>query len=266
MVTRPETQIDLMAAALTIARTAYPDLDAAESIAHLDEWAKRLGQRLGDDPSAGDILAGLNRILFAEEGFDGERENYFDPQNSFLNRVIVRRRGIPITLSLVYCEVGRRAGFALSGISLPGHFIAGLFHTSGMLYVDPFNQGEILSEDECYRLVSSRYGETTTMNPDWLRPVGKRMILARMLRNLKAIYRHRNRTMQMLEMIQWILTVDPDSAVELRERGLIYADMGNAAFAVQDLSRYLEVHPDAPDRESIAETIRRMNASGQRLH
>lgn len=262
----PEDRIDLVEAALLVARTAFPDLDPGRYPALLDQWADRLARRVDPSASAGDILGELNRILFDEEGLQGNVDNYFDPQNSFLNRVLDRRLGIPITLSLVYGEVGRRAGFPVHGIALPGHFIVGLLHTSGVLFIDPFNRGTILTESECREMVMTRYGRQAVLDIGWKTPAGKRMILVRLLRNLKAIYRHLGQDLQVFEMIQWILAADPQAPAELKERGLLYEAMGNDAFAVRDLERYLEVDPAAEDRETVLQKISLLRHSGRWMH
>lgn len=262
----PEERIDMVDAALLVARTAFPDLDPTRYTALLDQWADRLRRRIEPAASAGDILRELNRIVFDEEGLRGDEDNYFDPQNSFLNRVLDRRLGIPITLCLVYSEVGRRAGFPVHGIALPGHFITGLFHTSGILFIDPFHRGTILTESECRQMVIARYGPETVLAPDWKVPAGSRMILVRLLRNLKAIYRHLGQDLQAFEMIQWILAVDPLAPAELKERGLLYETMGNDAFAVRDLERYLEVDPASEDQEAILQKINLLRHSGRWMH
>lgn len=266
LVQGPEDRIDLVEAALLIARTAFPDLISSRYTQRLDRWAERLRSRLDALSSAGDILSNLNRIMFDEEGFQGNQENYYDPQNSFLNRVLERKLGIPITLSLVYVEVGRRAGFPVHGIALPGHFIAGLLHASGTLYVDPFNRGEVLTEKECRDRIEAHYGPEAAADTGWKTPAGKKMILKRMLRNLKWIYRQLNQERLFFEMLQWILAVDPEAADELKQRGLLYEAMGNNMFAVTDFERYLEAAPAAADREMIETKIQLLQSHKGWLH
>jgi regulator of sirC expression with transglutaminase-like and TPR domain len=266
LVEKPEDEIDLVEAALLIARTAFPKLSVSDCTERLDRWAEHLRKSLGDSPSAGDILIHLNRMLFEEEGFRGDRQNYYDPQNSFLNRVLERKMGIPITLSLIYSEVGRRAGFPVHGIALPGHFIAGLLHASGTLFIDPFNRGQILTEKECQERIEARSGRPAVLDSSWKTPATKKAILRRMLRNLKAIYRHLNQDLQSFEMIQWILAVDPDAPAELKERGLLYEAMGNDAFAVRDLEHYLEVAPTSDDNDQITQKIDSLKQSQRRMH
>jgi regulator of sirC expression with transglutaminase-like and TPR domain len=266
LVKGPEDSIDLIEGTLLIARTAFPELNCSNYTERLDRWAGQLGHALGTSPSTGDILKGLNRILFEEEGFQGDHLNYYDPQNSFLNCVLERKLGIPITLSLVYSEVGRRAGFPVHGIALPGHFIAGLLHSSGTLYVDTFNRGEILTERECREMIVARYGQEAATDVSWRTPAGKKTILKRMLRNLKGIYRQLNQDLQSFEMLQWILTVDPDAPDELKERGLLYETIGNSAFAIRDLERYLEVVPATEDKALIISKINLLRQAKVWLH
>jgi regulator of sirC expression with transglutaminase-like and TPR domain len=266
LVQGPEDRIDLVEAALLIAQTAFPDLISSQCTERLDHWADRLRSRLDASPSAGEILRNLNRIMFDEEGFQGNQENYYDPENSFLNRVLERKLGIPITLSLVYGEVGRRAGLPVHGIALPGHFIVGLLHASGTLYVDPFNGGEVLTEKECRDRIESGFGPEAAADPGWKVPAGKKMILKRMLRNLKGIYRQLNQEQQFFEMLQWILAADPEAADELKERGLLYEAMGNNVSAVKDLQRYLEMAPAAADREMIEAKIKLLRSEKVWLH
>jgi regulator of sirC expression with transglutaminase-like and TPR domain len=266
LVKEPEDHIDLVDAALLIAQTAFPELIRTRYTERLDGWADRLRSRLGASPGAGAILSNLNRILFDEEGFQGNKENYYDPQNSFLNRVMERKLGIPITLSLVYGEVGRRAGLPVHGIALPGHFIVGVLHASGTLYVDPFNGGEVLAEKECRDRIEAGFGPEAAADAGWKVPAGKKMILKRMLRNLKGIYRQLNQEQQFFEMLQWILAVDPEAAHELKERGLFYEALGNNVSAVKDLQRYLETAPTVVDREMIEAKIKRMRSHKEWLH
>jgi regulator of sirC expression with transglutaminase-like and TPR domain len=265
-VQRPEDQIDLVDTALLIACSAFPDLKPSYYKAIVCELGWRLRKQTGPNSSAGDVLQVLNRIMFEEEGFKGDSDNYYDPQNSYLNRVLERKRGIPITLSLVYTEVGRFAGFPVHGIALPGHFIVGLFHETGTLYIDPYHQGEILAESECHKMIEVRFGREAASDKSWRNPASKKIILVRMLRNLKAIYLQSGRDMLSLEMIQWILAIDPNSPAELKERGALYEKLGNFAAAVLDYKHYLEVAPDSEDDEIIQEKVRLLGSSQQMLH
>jgi regulator of sirC expression with transglutaminase-like and TPR domain len=261
-----EDRIDLVEAALLIAQTAFPDLIRSHCTERLDLWADRLRRRLDASLGSGEILGSLNRLLFDEEGFRGNQENYYDPENSFLNRVLERKLGIPITLSLVYGEVGRRAGLPVYDIALPGHFIVGLLHASGTLYVDPFNGGEVLTEKECRDRIEAGFGPEVAADTSWKVPAARKMILKRMLRNLKGIYRQLNQEQQFFEMLQWILAVDPKASDELKERGLLYEAIGNNVSAVKDLQHYLETATAATDREMIEAKIIRLGRDKAWLH
>ena len=262
----PDEEIDLIGAALLIARTTYPRLDETVYLQYLSELTERLQSQLNkaDRPVA--MIEKLNRILFEEEGFHGNRHNYFDPDNSFINRVMDRKLGIPITLSLIYTEVGQGAGLNLYGIPLPGHFITALFYESGRLFIDPFNQGDILSEEECRIMVRGRLGDKEAFDTRRLTPARPKEILIRMLRNLKAIYLHANNDMKAFEMLHWILTIDPDATVELRERGLLYEALENTDQAVKDFERYLELSPGVETERVIGSKIKRLKKQTTRIH
>ena len=147
-----DDRINLAHGALLIAKAAYPDLDESLYLARLDRLASDVKRDLTADIDAAAIIARINHILYDEEKFRGNREKYYDPDNSFLNRVLDRRTGIPITLCLIYIEVAGRLGLDVRGIGLPGHFIAALFHASGKIFIDPFNRGEIRSVDDCLEI------------------------------------------------------------------------------------------------------------------
>lgn len=262
-----DDDIDLVEAALLIARTAYPEIVSAHYTERLELWAEQLRRRMDASSSPGEMLQALNRILFDDEGLRGNSENYYDPRNSFLNCVMDRKLGIPITLSLVYSEVGRRAGFAVHGFALPGHFMAGLVHTSGVLYVDAFNKGEILGESECRERLGVLYGDhIPTDDTIWKTPASRKSILIRMLRNLKGIYRQWGEDLNCLEMIQWILSIEPDAPAELKDRGLLYETMGNDAHALRDLEHYLRVAPEMDENETIAQKVRQLRKTKRWMH
>ncbi len=262
----PDEKIDLVDAALLIAGISYPRLNETVYRRYLSELAGRLRNRLNKADGPVVMIEKLNRILFEEEGFRGNRHNYFDPDNSYINRVVDRKLGIPITLSLIYTEVGKRAGMNLSGISLPVHFIVALSHESGRILIDPFNQGEIRSEEECRTMVRRRMGETNDFDTRQLNPAGPKEILIRMLRNLKAIYLENHNDMKAFQMLHWILTLDPGSGAELRERGLLYEALGNTDRAAKDLERYIALSPGEETERIIGSKIEELKKKSSRLH
>ncbi len=262
----PDASIDIIGAAFLIARTAYPHLNETGYRKSLKDFAERVqsDRRPGDHPV--EAIEKLNRVLFRQEGFDGNRHNYFDPDNSYLNRVMDRKMGIPISLSLTYAEVGRMAGLNLYGVGMPGHFVVALHHGTDRIFVDPFNRGEILSEEKCREMVMSRSGGGSASHEHWLRPAKPREIVERMLRNLKAIYLQLGNNPKAFEMLCWLLVLDPDAPRERLERGLQYEAMGNTDRAVLDLERYLDLSPDAADANLIRSRIETMKTKTTWLH
>jgi regulator of sirC expression with transglutaminase-like and TPR domain len=244
----PDEEIDLVGTALLIARVSYPRLNETVYRRYLNELTERLRSRLNETDRPVAMIEKLNRILFKEEGFRGNRQNYFDPDNSFINRVVDRKLGIPITLSLIYTEVGKKAGMNLSGIALPVHFITALFSESGQT------------------MIRGRLGKEKAFDTRWLNPARPKEILIRMLRNLKAIYLQTNNDMKAFQMLHWILTLDPGSKAELRERGLLYEALGNTDRAAKDLERYLELSPGEETERIIGSKIEKLKKKSTRLH
>lgn len=262
----PGHKVPVAEAALTIAQYEYPTLDVSKYLGILDELGDTLKPRIAGLTDETEIIHEINRWLFAEEGYRGNTANYYDPRNSFLNQVIDRKLGIPITLSIVYIEVGRRAGLPLYGIGLPGHFITGLLSDAGRIFIDPFNGGEILSEDSCRRIVLRHRSAPAGFKPHFLDPVWPKQILVRMLRNLKATYWRQGAEIKALQMIEWVTILAPDSPAEYRERGFINEGLGDTQRAADDLERYLDLLPDADDREMIKAAIERLRARKTDLH
>jgi regulator of sirC expression with transglutaminase-like and TPR domain len=258
----PDDRIDLAHGAMLIARSAYPELDKNLYWELLDQLAARINSGMPADLDAAGIIGRINHVLFEEENFHGNREDYYDPENSFLNRVLDRRTGIPITLSILYIEVAGRLGLDVRGIGLPGHFIVALYHNSGKLFIDPYNRGEIRTETYCHQIVRNYTGQTATPDVRWLEPVGKKEILVRMLRNLKLIYARQENDVMLFKTIHWILTLQPESPAELSARAMMYEEMGNPARAVKDWERLI---PTIADGETIARIRARIgNLKNQR--
>lgn len=261
-----DDRINLAHGALLIAKAAYPDLDESLYLARLDRLASDVKRDLTADIDAAAIIARINHILYDEEKFRGNREKYYDPDNSFLNRVLDRRTGIPITLCLIYIEVAGRLGLDVRGIGLPGHFIAALFHASGKIFIDPFNRGEIRSVDDCLEIVRTYTGETLAPDLHWLQPIGRKELLARMLRNLKLIYARQDNDVMLFKMTHWILALQPDSPAELSERARLYEDMGNPARAVKDWERCLANISDHEGVTQIRARIDILKKKRSRIH
>jgi regulator of sirC expression with transglutaminase-like and TPR domain len=250
-VQKPEPEIDLAEAALLIAAEEYPQLAPEPYLRRLDELAERARDRLWDETAPIVMLQEVSRVLFEEEGFRGNRMEYYDPRNSFLNNVIDRRMGIPITLSIVYLEVGWRLGIPLHGVNFPGHFLVRYEGEAVQLLVDPFQSGMVRFEDEAQDLLDHVYGGSVRMQPDFLRAADRCDILVRLLANLKGTYLNRRDDARALAAIERILLVRPESADDERDRGIVLTRLGRDREAAAALQRYLELMPDAPDTARV---------------
>jgi regulator of sirC expression with transglutaminase-like and TPR domain len=263
LVSGPEDKLDLAEAALLIAQEEQPQLDITIYLRRLDEVAAAARARLPQVPEPTDIIHGLNVQLFQEEGFAGNESEYYDPRNSFLNEVLDRKRGIPITLSVIYLEVGRRLGLPLVGVGFPGHFLVKYSGANGELVLDPFAGGATLTLDELAQKLRRMYGDANPFLgqiPQLLAPASKKDILVRMLRNLKGIYLQQNDFPRALAAIDRILLVAPDLALEVRDRGAVHQRLGHLQAALQDFRRYLEMVPEAEDAEAVRTVMSRMMA------
>jgi regulator of sirC expression with transglutaminase-like and TPR domain len=253
----PDDAIDLGHASLLVAREEYPDLDIGRYLARLDDMATGIAERLSGREGATSLIAHLNRFLFEEMGFRGNREEYDDPRNSFLNDVLDRRVGIPITLSTVYLEIGRRIGCRLAGVAFPGHFLVRLLGVEGQpdVLIDPFNRGRFLGESECRTLLQESYGGKIPFSPALLKRARNREILQRTINNLKWIYEKRRDYHMALRIQHLLLCIDPDRPEEIRDRGLTYYRLALIAEAVEDLQRYLTLAPRATDAPRMKERL-----------
>ncbi|HYN27758.1 MAG TPA: transglutaminase-like domain-containing protein, partial [Burkholderiales bacterium] len=217
VVSGPEEAIDLAEAALLIATHVYPDLDVAHHLARIEELAKTLESRIQPDSGLSQRILALNEYLFAELGFVANEEDYYDPRNSCLNEVLDRRVGIPITLSLLYMEVGARIGLPLQGVSFPGHFLVKCALPEGAVVLDPYSGGiSIRVADLQKRLGKVRDGEVSSaIVAGMLVAAGKKEIILRLLRNLKAIYLRGQKFDRALPILDWIVATVPDQPPEL---------------------------------------------------
>jgi regulator of sirC expression with transglutaminase-like and TPR domain len=233
-------------AALAIARIERPHLDERAYLRLLDEYGREAARRLKEGATSREQIAALNRYVFGTLGFAANREQYVDPRNNFLNVVIERRVGIPITLSIVYIEIGRRAGLPLQGIGFPGHFLvrcAADRGESGALVVDAFNGGAILSESDCTRLLQEHVGEDAVWDPTLLAPAERRTIALRILTNLKRAYVGLRSFSHARRAADLLLALDPAAITELRDRGLLSYHLEDFSSALRDLEKYLSLMP-----------------------
>jgi regulator of sirC expression with transglutaminase-like and TPR domain len=233
-------------------------------MAKLDAIAVTVRGRLAADAPAEQKVAALNVHLFGELGFCGNAAAYYDPRNSYLNEVLDRRTGIPITLSIVYLEIGRRLGLRIQGVSFPGHFLVKLRLARGALVLDPFRGGEPCSATE----LRTRLGQALPGTPDLephLEPATPREIVARVLRNLKGIYLESAQHERALAVMHRLLLAVPESAEELRDRGLVHAALECFRPALADLQSYLRRRPDAPDAADIHARVVELRLAASRL-
>ncbi len=226
-------------AALVVGLEEYPDLDPEVYLRKLDILAARAQVIIGRDRSAIDALNGLNQILFVEEGFRGNSEDYYDPRNSFLNEVLDRKLGIPISLSVLYMEVARRLGFPIEGVGFPGHFIVKHTDRDREILVDPYGMGRILSMKDCQELLDRVYSGNLTVQPAFLQAMDRKAIISRMLFNLKGIYYQKEEYQKALSIVERILMLNPGLLSEIRDRGLLYMQTSLFAKALADLEHYL---------------------------
>ncbi len=264
---RDGDRTDLGRAALEIARLAYPDLDAEAHLAELDTLGDGLRRRLGGGSTTA-AAAALADHLGGDAGFRGNVDDYYDPQNSFLNDVLRRRLGIPITLSVVFLEVGRRAGLALEGVGFPGHFLVRLRGAPAPLLLDPFHGGKVVGLRELRALLLAAHGgrPPETIPSQFLEPTGTLDILARMLRNLLRIYVQRKDHATALAAVDLVLVLLPDSPADLRARGLLYERLECFSAAREDFRRYLALAPDAPDVAEMRARVSRLGQMAPTLH
>ncbi len=261
-------RINLAEAALLCAQDAYPELDIPDTIKRIDGLAETLKRRLPADFSTTHRLLALNNYLFRELGFSGDAENYYDPRNSFLNDVLMRKTGIPITLSILYIEIGTRLGLKLKGVSFPGHFLVKIRVTGGDLVLDPYDRGRSLSEEDLRERLARFTGEQAAQSlplEEFLESASPRDILARLLRNLKAIYLEAKDLDRALTVMNRLVILLPGVPEERRDRGLAYAQMECPRAAAEDLGYYASERPLAEDAEKIAAQLAAVAISAARL-
>lgn len=268
LVDAPPESVCLAEAALQIASSEYPALDPALCLDQIQAWADRIRAGLRIGAGVPEVIGAMNFLLFQELGFRADQDNYYDPRNSFLNEVLERRRGIPISLSILYIAVGRRLGLDLKGVSFPGHFLVKCPVDGGVVVIDPYYGGITLSlEDLQSRLREFRGGEVSrAIVSELLVAAAPREVMVRMLRNLKAIYLRERQLSQALAAIEWIVALEPAEADELRDRGIVYQELECFRAALVDFERYLLERPAASDAESVRGRLVEMRKAAARLN
>ena len=264
-----DDELPLLDTALLIARDEYPDLDAGAITAQVDTYAEALRPVVAGDVDLPSRLTAINRYLFDEIGFTANVDQYDDPRNSYLNQVVDRKLGIPISLAVVQMEVTRRLGMPLDGVSFPGHFLVRLPVDDGILVLDPYNKGRPVSADELRERASPHLGGQPPDDQQLLQilaPATHRMILMRMLRNLKGLYVEAGDWERVARSADRLLKLSPDTAEAVRDRGLAYRELGHAKGARDDLARYLQLLPEADDAEAIRIALIELGAGSIRLN
>ena len=265
IVSRDDDAIDLAEAALLIAAEEYPRLDVQTYLEKLDHFGDLAREEAIGSNDTVDLISALNSTLFDRLGFRGNTDSYYDARNSFLNEVIDRRVGIPITLTVVYIVVARRIGFPVKGVGLPFHFIAKHEAESDDIFIDPFNRGRVLGSAECAELVKEMGAGKIDLQEEHLKSVTKKQILTRMLSNLLGIYATSDHR-RALSTVERILLMNPESAPHIRDRGLLLASLGDSTNAIPELNRYLRLAGNAADADSIREQIKSIRQTQARLN
>lgn len=267
-----DASLPLLETAIAIAQHDYPRLDVEATLAEIDTLAARLQRRIADDAAPMQRLRLLNRFFFQELGFSGNVNDYYDPRNSYVHCVLETRRGIPITLALLYVELANQVGLNACGISFPGHFLAKVHMPQGEIVIDPFT-GQSMSRDALdallvpHRRRSGKSGLSEAPLTDFLLAAPPREVVARMLRNLKEVFRSSQDAARLLGVAERLVILLPDAWEERRDRGLVHAALGARFPAMADLAGYLEHAPDAPDRPAIRKRLAELGHDGaSRLH
>ncbi len=265
-----DASLSLIEAAAAVAQDEYPQLDTQQVLADVDQLADRLRRRLAADAAPLQRLRLLNRYFFEELGFAGNVNNYYDARNSYLPEVLRTRRGIPITLALLYIEMASQLGLVACGVSFPGHFLVKLRMPRGEVVIDPFSGHSLSREDlderlQPYRRQRGLVGDFEAPLGLFLQAASPREVIARLLRNLKEIHRSTEDWRRLLAVQERLVILLPASWDERRDRALVLAELGRERDAARDLRIYLEHRPDAEDAAALREQLDQLRG-GRRLH
>ena len=258
-VSQSDRDLDLAKASLLFAYAEFPDLDIDKYLNILDRIAQEIEVQLPPERYPLKVVQTINHRLFDYYNFRGNQQNYYDPNNSFLHQVLERKLGIPISLSLVYLAISERLDFPMVGIGMPGHFLIRPEFEDVGIFVDPFNQGEIIFEADCQAKLDETYHSQVELDPSWLAPVSKKQILSRMLNNLKFIYLHRREVDKALSAMSAMVQIFPENIEEIRDRGLLYYQIKRWSEAILDLEYFLKVSPNSEDAPMIEIILNKMN-------
>jgi regulator of sirC expression with transglutaminase-like and TPR domain len=250
----------LLEAAAAVAQDEYPELDVQRVLGEVDQLLARLKRRLASDAPALQRLRALNQFFFRDLSFGGNLNDYYDPDNSYLHAVLRTRRGIPITLAVIWLELAAGLGLQARGVAFPGHFMVKVTLPKGQVIIDPFT-GQSLSREELsqrlepYRQRSGLVGDFEVPMGLYLQSASPREIIARMLRNLKEIYISQEDHARLIAVLDRLLVLQPDSWSDRRDRGLAWAEQGDAQRALPDLQAYLDHAEDALDLDVVSQRV-----------
>jgi regulator of sirC expression with transglutaminase-like and TPR domain len=264
LTTIPDQRIDLAEAALHIAKDEYPYLDIDFYLQLLANWGEQLARSRSKSELA--CIEELNAFLYSRMNFEGNLENYYDPKNSFLNDVMDRKKGIPITLSIIYLDLAWRMGLKANGIGFPGHFLVGVETETNPFYVDAFHKGKLMTVEDCASLLEKISGGTIEFQEGFLSPLDKKKILSRMLRNLKGIYLERGNEDKLITVMDRIIILNQDDAQEFRDRGIIHYKRQAFLFALKDFEKYLSLSPDGKDSEMVRQYLEILHDYSNRMN
>jgi len=250
-VSGPPSDVDLVRAALLVAKEEYPQLPVDRYLARIERLAEEVKDRLDEEVAPLLVLQELRKVLYERHGLRGNTEAYYDPRNSFLNDVLDRGLGIPITLGIVLLEVGWRLELPLEGVNFPGHFLVRYRGDAVNLLLDPFDGGRVRFEDEAQELLDRIYGGMVRARDSFLRRADRKQILVRLLKNLKSLYGNVEDHARALGAVERILLLRPSAPHEVRDRGILLARLGRRREAVEALEAYLDYAPGAADTARI---------------
>lgn len=253
---RHDPAADLTRIALEISRDEYPDLDADSYLRKIEELADRVRDRCPSGAGPRQVLGQVNWVLYVEEGYQGNTEDYSDPRNSYLNEVIDRRTGIPISLSVLYRAVAGRLSPQMSGMNLPAHFMLRVGQGASTIFIDPFHAGALLDRAGCERCISKVVGQAVALSDLQLAPCSPAQVVSRMLRNLKALYLQRNEFTRALPVQRRLAAIEAGEPQEQRDLGMLCLQVDRPGDAVKPLEAYLQARPDADDADAIGTLLR----------
>ncbi len=257
---RPEPLLDLVEGSLVIALEENPSLDVNRYLGEVHAWSEVVRERLEGSRDVERLVETINRLLFEEEGFHGENDDYYDPRSALLSEALERHAGLPITLSVLYLELSRRVGVEAAGVALPGRFLVKFTGPFGVLVVDPFDGGRVLSTIELQKILDSMYGGGVKLREHHLRSFSPREILARELAQLKAAYLAQHDLPRAAASIDRLLILDDRDAYEVRDRAALAMQMHAYRQAIDLFERYLSLMPSADDRSRVREQITYLRA------